>query len=261
MKQDTMRVLPLRQRWWARILARGLLICVLVVPLSFSLPGAVKVAHAAPLEDCDADGFDDSTGVAVPWAGYDETRGDTEAGPGTADWWIAQNKPASTTTGDGASAGGTSGGATSDGAGDTASTGSGKKTTTTAAPATVVNAPVAAPVAADPNAAATAASSTVAGATSSTESSASAESSSVAVGAGVSDPRGPSGGNGGLWEALTIGFTGANKEFFAGLGLLAALALAGGLAVGVSALRGVGSRSRVSNNGLRHAEEPAGDIA
>jgi hypothetical protein len=30
-----------------------------------------------PLEDCDFDCYDDHTGVPVPWAGYDETRGDT----------------------------------------------------------------------------------------------------------------------------------------------------------------------------------------
>jgi hypothetical protein len=32
-------------------------------------------------EDCDWDGYDDHTGVAVPWPGFDGTRGDTPAGP------------------------------------------------------------------------------------------------------------------------------------------------------------------------------------
>jgi hypothetical protein len=32
-------------------------------------------------EDCDWDGYDDHTGVAVPWPGFDGTRGDTPSGP------------------------------------------------------------------------------------------------------------------------------------------------------------------------------------
>ncbi|MDR0595966.1 MAG: hypothetical protein LBG50_00275 [Clostridiales Family XIII bacterium] len=32
-------------------------------------------------EDCDWDGYDDHTGVKVPWVGFDGTRGDTPAGP------------------------------------------------------------------------------------------------------------------------------------------------------------------------------------
>jgi hypothetical protein len=40
----------------------------------------VYAADYEQWEDCDWDGFDDHTGVAVPWAGFDGTRGDTPAG-------------------------------------------------------------------------------------------------------------------------------------------------------------------------------------
>lgn len=53
----------------------------LVFALVLVVPGNYHVAYAAPLEDCDLDGFDDATGVPVPWPGYDETKGDTPDGP------------------------------------------------------------------------------------------------------------------------------------------------------------------------------------
>ena len=77
-----------------RLITRGLAICLLAVWLPLVVPGTTQLAYAAPLEDCDLDGFDDATGAPVPWPGYDETRGDTPAGPGTADWWTKQNQQA-----------------------------------------------------------------------------------------------------------------------------------------------------------------------
>lgn len=47
----------------------------------FAAPSGSNIVYAAPLEDCDLDGYDDATGVPVPWPGYDETKGDTPDGP------------------------------------------------------------------------------------------------------------------------------------------------------------------------------------
>lgn len=47
-------------------------------------PAATDEVYAADYEyweDCDWDGYDDHTGVKVPWVGFDGTRGDTPAGP------------------------------------------------------------------------------------------------------------------------------------------------------------------------------------
>jgi hypothetical protein len=41
----------------------------------------VYAADYEQWEDCDWDGYDDHTGVKVPWVGFDGTRGDTPAGP------------------------------------------------------------------------------------------------------------------------------------------------------------------------------------
>ena len=60
-----------------KIIFTFVLMCVLVL----TAPGSFHNVYAAPLEDCDLDGFDDATGVPVPWPGYDETKGDTPAGP------------------------------------------------------------------------------------------------------------------------------------------------------------------------------------
>lgn len=54
---------------------------VLTFALVILVPGGYENVYAAPLEDCDLDGFDDATGVPVPWPGYDETKGDTPDGP------------------------------------------------------------------------------------------------------------------------------------------------------------------------------------
>lgn len=60
-----------------KVIISFVLMCVLVL----AAPGSFHNVYAAPLEDCDLDGFDDATGVPVPWPGYDETKGDTQAGP------------------------------------------------------------------------------------------------------------------------------------------------------------------------------------
>jgi len=234
----------------ARWFAWGLAACLLAVPLTLALPGSAKVAYAAPLEDCDADGFDDATGVAVPWPGFDETHGDTPAGPGTATWWIEQNKKPG--TGDGGSSG--SGGSGADGSGDaggstgsgpggggSTSSGSGKSGSAATRGAAgsgakvTVTAPQASPAAGSSGA--------TTGAPPSVAATVAAESSGSAPVGGTSAERGPDGGSG-LWEALTVGFTGANKELFAGLGLLGALAAAGALALVRGSLR---SGSRVGS--------------
>ncbi len=62
--------------------------------LSLVVPRGQQLAYAAPLEDCDLDGYDDATGVPVPWPGYDETKGDTPAGPGTGKVSTASPTPA-----------------------------------------------------------------------------------------------------------------------------------------------------------------------
>ncbi len=54
---------------------------VIIIALVLIIPGEYHKVYAAPLEDCDLDGFDDATGVPVPWPGYDETKGDTPDGP------------------------------------------------------------------------------------------------------------------------------------------------------------------------------------
>jgi hypothetical protein len=43
--------------------------------------GQVYASDYEQWEDCDWDGYDDHTGVEVPWPGFDGTRGDTPAGP------------------------------------------------------------------------------------------------------------------------------------------------------------------------------------
>lgn len=64
-----------------RKITKVLLSGALVLTVVLVVPGNYHVAYAAPLEDCDLDGFDDATGVPVPWPGYDETKGDTPEGP------------------------------------------------------------------------------------------------------------------------------------------------------------------------------------
>ena len=72
---------------------------VFSVALIFTLIVAIPIisinAYAALLEDCDLDGYDDATGVPVPWPGYDETKGDTPSGPGGV---ITSTKAATSTT-------------------------------------------------------------------------------------------------------------------------------------------------------------------
>ena len=44
--------------------------------VTFSTPVFVERAYAAPMEDCDLDGYDDHTGKPVPQRGFDGTKGD-----------------------------------------------------------------------------------------------------------------------------------------------------------------------------------------
>jgi len=246
---------PLWQQRSVHLLARGILIGLLVVPATLALPGTVKVALAAPLEDCDADGFDDATGVAVPWPGFDETHGDTSAGPGTADWWIAQNTKPATDDSNGSPGGGTDATGGSGAGGGSGGSGSGGDAGTAPDAGAAVGAQ--APGVAAPGANAAASDVTIAGASASAASSASAESSGAALARGTSARVRSAAGDPGLWDALTVGFTGHNKELFAGLGLLAALALAGALALGISALRGIRSPLAMDEGELLRTEEQA----
>jgi hypothetical protein len=281
MIRHTRAAIPFQRAEVAQLIARAILICLLVVPLTLNLPRVIHFAHAAaPLEDCDADGFDDATGVAVPWPGYDETHGDTPAGPGTADWWIKQNAaptggtngspssdgspsgsdntPATGGTSQGSSSGGSKGTSTSNSSSKAGTAAGGSAATKTQAPAPAA---ATAKPAAVPTTVAVAPVSTVASAPSSAVGSASAESSNAALAGGIANGGGPSGGNASLWEALSVGFTGDNSELLAGLGLLAALALAGALSLGAGALRGLGSRSRLRQGDLERAEEPVASTA
>jgi hypothetical protein len=290
MDQLTSEVRPFHQLEVVKLIARAFFICLLVVPITLNLPRVIHLARATDwshVEDCDADGKDDVTGLAVPWPGFDGTRGDTPAGPGTADWWIAQNAAASAarsaSSGSGASASGSgSSGSDSSGTGSSsgsssskssgsASSGSGSakaKVTASTAAAPKTAAAAAQPVAGPTTAAtaATVASGTVASAPASLVSTASAESSASAnssgtLAAATAGKNGPTAGSTSLWDALTVGFTTENKELYAGLGLLAALALAGGLALGVSTVRDIGSYARVRRSESQRTEEPATSTA
>jgi hypothetical protein len=269
MHQLTLGPRPFNQRKIVQLIARGFFICLLVVPVTLNLPKIIHYAHA-DLEDCDGDGKDDVTGVAVPWPGYDESHGDTPAGPGTAAWWIAQNggstASGSGSSGSGGTAGDSSAGSSAGGSSSKSTAGSSSSKSggvaSAAAHSTTTPSPKAATAAAQPVAGAAAApaaaaSSAVARApasaasTAAAESTASAESSGV-VAASVLNKGGPAGGStNSLWGALTVGFTSENKELFAGLALLAALALAGGLAVGVSSLRDISAYARLRREELR----------
>lgn len=282
MSQDTVSVRPPGRFDLWRLVARGLLVSALVVPVALNVPGLLRAAQAAPLEDCDADGFDDATGAAVPWPGFDETHGDTPAGPGTAEWWIKQNQPTggggttpntsggeTPSSGSGSNSGGTSnsGGKTGTSSSSTKG-GSTKSSSSSASSADAAQAAAATPLtaaaaAAVPTVAATAAvSANTASGTASvatTASSTSAESSAAVAGSTLG---GPGAGTGtddfNLWEAMTVGFTSQNTELFAGLSLLAGLALAGGLAMGIGAWRRMDRTSFAHETATLHlVEEPS----
>lgn len=91
---------------------------VLIFTLVFTLPIGFSNVYAAPLEDCDLDGYDDATGVPVPWPGYDETKGDTPDGPGGG----SSSKPS---TGDGSTSNPSSGNTSNPSSGSTGSPSSG----------------------------------------------------------------------------------------------------------------------------------------
>jgi hypothetical protein len=112
---------------------KGKITRALVAILVLALIIGTGAAYAAPgdpgwgeWEDCDSDCYDDATGVPVPWAGFDWTRGDTVP----ADWdGIAGSYPKpeeGAWTGDGTGGGGTGGGGSgTDGGGSTDPGGSG----------------------------------------------------------------------------------------------------------------------------------------
>jgi hypothetical protein len=286
MDHATLATRPFHQLKPVQLIARGFFICLLVVPVVLNVPKVIHYAHATDwsiVEDCDGNGFDDTTNIAVPWAGFDGTRGDTPAGPGTADWWVKQNAGASadsgssgggsSDSGSGSSgSGGGSGSGTSSGGStkksNTAASGSGSgsgkvvKTTTVVTPAGAAPVAAVATAAPAPAVATTAVAPPVsAAATSSTESSASAEGTGAAAVAGTSGGSGIGSGANSLWAALTVGFTGQNKELLAGLGLLAALAVAGGLALGFGVAQDAGSYAQLRRSELRGAEASAPEIA
>lgn len=225
-------------------LVRVMTVVVLAAWLTFAAPGAVHVAHAAPLEDCDGDGFDDATGVPVPWPGYDETHGDTPAGPGTADWWIEQNGGSS---GSGSDSGGSTDPGPTDSGGSSANPGTGGTVNGSApnpssggtgaqggsssvqpgADDPAVAPAVAATLAATATAAATSTPVTATPIAAQVASAAIGSDESTAVAEGGSSLGAPRG----LWGALTAGLTGDRDELLAGLSLLGILAIAGALAV------------------------------
>jgi len=253
-----------RLHWLARGLFLGLLAVLLVPAFPFS---PQKVYAAAPLEDCDGDG-------------YDETHGETPAGPGTAEWWIEQNKPKDTGGGGGTSDGGSaaepSGGSSSPadsssgGSGGSNSRGGARSPSGAASvrggetagdnaavgvrPASAIAPGVSAPAQGVVGSAA--ASAPLSAATTS-----SAETSRAATLSVATDQGGPTARNASLWGALTVGFTRNNHELFAGLSLLGALALAGGLALGISALRDMSGYPPLRESEPPNVEEPASGLA
>jgi len=288
MDQLTSEVRPFYQLEVVKLIARAFFICLLVIPLTLNLPRVIHFAHAdtdwSHLEDCNGDGLDDTTGVQLPWVGFDGTRGDTDKGPGTAAWWIAQNAGAkassgsssgsgssssnsgSTDSGTDSSSGSTSAKATSSswGSGSTAAkkaTSTGTTSAKAAGTAATATSAVASAAAAPGAASATATTTPTSVATTACPLHAAAASGTPLAAGATSDNGGPAGGSTSLWDALTVGFTSQNKELYAGLGLLAALALAGGLALGVGALRDIASYARLRRSESAPTEEPVASTA
>lgn len=92
----------------------------LILTLAIALPSNVLSVIAAPLEDCDLDGYDDATGVPVPWPGYDETKGDTPNGSGSTN----TGSGGSTSSGSTGSTNSNNSGSTNSGSNGTTSSGS-----------------------------------------------------------------------------------------------------------------------------------------
>jgi len=68
----------------SRLCLVAVLSFVVIVAFGFGTvlkPENVYASDYAKWEDCDWDGYDDHTGVPVPWPGFDGTRGDTPSGP------------------------------------------------------------------------------------------------------------------------------------------------------------------------------------
>lgn len=113
----------IRSKYVSRCLKKNIVKMLLAFIITFTgmlvLPGKSHTVYAAHLEDCDLDGFDDATGVPVPWPGYDETKGDTPDGPGgsktsgTTSGGITGNNDSNATSSSGSTKDGTASGTTS----------------------------------------------------------------------------------------------------------------------------------------------------
>jgi hypothetical protein len=96
----------------------------MAVYVSPSISGEEAYALGEDWEDCDSDGFDDGTGSAVPWYGFDSTKGDTvpDGWDGLTRDYIYYYPPGTDTdTGTDTGEGGTNPGETPGGDEDTAS--------------------------------------------------------------------------------------------------------------------------------------------
>lgn len=105
------------------------------------LPLSAAIAHAGDndytqWEDCDWDGYDDHTGVKVPWPGFDGTKGDTPSGPSENSQTGKKQASASASPTPTSSASASSGSTTGKGSSSKSSTASPKKKASSTASAT-----------------------------------------------------------------------------------------------------------------------------
>jgi hypothetical protein len=103
---------------FAMSVAAVFLFTVTVAPQFGAEP--VYAADYEKWEDCDWDGYDDHTGVPVPWPGFDGTRGDTPGGasPNSQTGGEQSTDGSDSSSGSGSSEGGSSGEGSSDSASD-----------------------------------------------------------------------------------------------------------------------------------------------
>jgi hypothetical protein len=83
---EMIKVMQSRNLSQRQMIARILMVVILSVAVISIFPTSsfAVTGHNGELEDCDTDGYDDTTGVPVPWYGYDQTAGDPNPVP--ADW-------------------------------------------------------------------------------------------------------------------------------------------------------------------------------
>lgn len=60
-----------------KIIKNIILTIALISSLVITQPLYIETVHAAAIEDCDLDGYDDHTGNPVPWIGFDSTKGES----------------------------------------------------------------------------------------------------------------------------------------------------------------------------------------